>query len=120
MTNVIFNSGFIGFLICVLLFAVSTAALQIAIRCVWVLHKTIICDGGIQRKADSVSFSRHRADGLASSSARPGGFAEGFSDCTGEVLHGSLPDALGGPVGHGRGGRRLERAEQKTERIREQ
>ena len=41
MTNVIFNSGFIGFLICVLLFAVSTAALAIAIRCVWVLHKTI-------------------------------------------------------------------------------
>ena len=27
MTNVIFNSGFIGFLICVLLFADSTAAL---------------------------------------------------------------------------------------------
>ena len=35
MTNVIFNRGFIGFLICVLLFTVSTAALQIAIRCVW-------------------------------------------------------------------------------------
>ena len=79
-----------------------------------------ICDGGIRRKADSVSFSRHRADGLTSSSARPGGFAEGTSDCTNEVLEGSLPDALGGPVGHGRGGRRLERAEQKTERIREQ
>ena len=41
MTNVIFNSGFIGFLIWVLLFSVSTAALQIAIRCVWGLHKTI-------------------------------------------------------------------------------
>ena len=41
MTNVIFNSGFIGFLIWVLLFAVSTAALAIAIHCVWVLHKTI-------------------------------------------------------------------------------
>ena len=36
MTNVIFNSGFIGFLIWVLLFAVSTAALAIAIRCVCV------------------------------------------------------------------------------------
>jgi len=35
MTNVIFNSGFIGFLIWVLLFAVSTATLPIAIRCVW-------------------------------------------------------------------------------------
>jgi hypothetical protein len=32
MTNVIFNSGFIGFLIWVLLFAVSTAALAIAVR----------------------------------------------------------------------------------------
>ena len=53
MTNVIFNSGFIGFLICVLLFAVSTAAL-----------------------------------------AR-------------EVLDGSLPDALGRPVDHSGGGRRL-------------
>ena len=41
MTNVIFNSGFIGFLVWVLLFAVSTAALAIAIRCVWGLHKTI-------------------------------------------------------------------------------
>ena len=38
MTNVIFNSGFIGFLIWGLLFAVSTAALAIAIRCVWVLR----------------------------------------------------------------------------------
>ena len=82
------------------------------------IAKIYICDGGIQRKADSVSFSRHRADGLASSSACPGGFAEGTSDCTDEVPDGSLPDALGGPVGHGRGGRRLERAEQKTERIR--
>jgi biopolymer transport exbB protein len=39
MYNVIFNSGFIGFLIWVLLFAVSTAALAIAIRCVWSLRK---------------------------------------------------------------------------------
>ena len=35
MTSVIFNSGFICFLIWVLLFAVNTAALAIAIRCVW-------------------------------------------------------------------------------------
>ena len=39
MTNVIFNSGFIGLLIWVLLFAVSTAALAIAIRCAWALRK---------------------------------------------------------------------------------
>ena len=37
MTNVIFNSGLIGFLIWLLLFAVSTAALAIAIRCIWVM-----------------------------------------------------------------------------------
>ena len=120
MTNVIFNSGFIGFLICVLLFAVSTATLPIAIRCVWGIAKIYICDGGIRRKADSVSFPLHRADGLTSSSARPGGIAERASDCTDEVLHGSLPDAFGRPVDYCGGGRRLERAEQKTERIREQ
>ena len=84
------------------------------------IAKIYICDGGIRRKVDSVSFPLHRVDAFASSSARPGGSAEGASDCTGEVPDGSLPDALGGPVGHGRGGRRLERAEQKTERIREQ
>jgi len=39
MMNIVFNSGFIGFLIWVLLFAVSTAALAIAIRCVWSLRK---------------------------------------------------------------------------------
>ena len=50
MTNVIFNSGFIGFLIWVLLFAVSTAALQIAIRCVWVLHKTIFAMAEFKEK----------------------------------------------------------------------
>ena len=82
--------------------------------------KIYICDGGIQIKADSVSFSRHRADGLASSSARSGGIAEGASGIADEVPDGRLPDTFGGPVDHGRGGRRLERAEQKTERIREQ
>ena len=120
MTNVIFNSGFIGFL-----------DLRVALCCqhggtgnryplcvgVAIIY---ICDGGIRRKADSVSFSRHRADGLASSSACPGGFAEGASGVADEVPDGSLPDAFGRPVDHGGGGRRLERAEQKTERIREQ
>ena len=50
MTNVIFNSGFIGFLIWVLLFAVSTAALQIAIRCVWVLRKSIFATAEFEEK----------------------------------------------------------------------
>ena len=50
MTNVIFNSGFIGFLICVLLFAVSTAALPIAIRCVWVLRKSIFATAEFEEK----------------------------------------------------------------------
>ena len=68
----------------------------------------------------SSPFPLPRAVALASSSARSSGIAEGASDCTGEVLDGSLPDAFGGPVDHGGGRRRLERAEQKTERIREQ
>ena len=50
MTNIIFNSGFISFLIWVLLFAVSTAALAIAIRCVWVLHKTIFATAEFEEK----------------------------------------------------------------------
>ena len=50
MTNVIFNSGFIGFLIWVLLFAVSTAALAIAIRCVWVLRKSIFATAEFEEK----------------------------------------------------------------------
>ena len=50
MTNVIFNSGFIGFLICVLFFAVSTAALPIAIRCVWVLRKSIFATAEFEEK----------------------------------------------------------------------
>ncbi|MBS1369211.1 MAG: MotA/TolQ/ExbB proton channel family protein [Lentisphaeria bacterium] len=38
MYDVIFNSGFIGFLIWVLLFATSTAAAALAIRCGWMLR----------------------------------------------------------------------------------
>ena len=50
MTNVLFNSGFIGFLIWVLLFAVSTAALAIAIRCMWVLRKSIFATAEFEEK----------------------------------------------------------------------
>ena len=50
MTNVIFNNGFIGFLIWGLLFAVSTAALQIAIHCMWVLRKTIFATVEFEEK----------------------------------------------------------------------
>ena len=71
------------------------------------IAKIYICDGGIRRKVDSVSFPLHRSDAFASSSARPGGSAEGASGSTGEVPDGSLPDALGRPVDHGGGGRRL-------------
>ena len=41
MYNVIFNSGFLGFLIWLLLFAVSTTALAIGIRCAWHLRKSL-------------------------------------------------------------------------------
>ena len=44
---------------------------------------------------------------INSSSARAGGIAEGTSDCTDEVLDGSMPDTFGGPVDHGGSGRRL-------------
>ena len=50
MTNEFFNSGFISFLIWVLLFAVSTAALPIAIRCVWVLRKSIFATAEFEEK----------------------------------------------------------------------
>ncbi|MDD4181509.1 MAG: MotA/TolQ/ExbB proton channel family protein [Victivallaceae bacterium] len=40
MYNVIFNSGFLGFLIWLLLFAVSTMALAIGVRCAWHLRKS--------------------------------------------------------------------------------
>lgn len=38
MYNVIFNSGFIGLLIWVLLFATFTAA-ALVIRCIWILRR---------------------------------------------------------------------------------
>ena len=41
MSNVIFNSGFIGFLIWLLLFAVSTAALALILRCAWTLRRAM-------------------------------------------------------------------------------
>ena len=37
MTNIIFNSGFIGLLIWILLFATSTLALALMIRCSFLL-----------------------------------------------------------------------------------
>ena len=107
MTNVIFNRGFIGFF-----------ELGVALCCqhggtgnrypLYVgIAKIYICDGGIRRKVDSVSFSRFRADGFGPSLSRPGGPAEGTSRITDEVPDGSLPDALGRPVDHGGGGRCL-------------
>lgn len=39
MYDVIFNSGFIGLLIWLLLFAASTAAVALVIRCVWILRR---------------------------------------------------------------------------------
>lgn len=39
MTSVIFNSGLIGFIIWLLLFFVSTAALALILRCAWSLRK---------------------------------------------------------------------------------
>jgi len=39
MISVIFNSGFIGFLIWLLLFPVSTAALALILRCIMFLRK---------------------------------------------------------------------------------
>lgn len=68
----------------------------------------------------SSPFPLPRAVALASSSARSSGIAEGASDCTGEVLDGSLPDALGRPVDHSGSRRHRERAEQKIEALREQ
>jgi len=40
MYDVVFNSGFIGFLIWALLFATSTVALAVTIRCFWILRKS--------------------------------------------------------------------------------
>jgi biopolymer transport protein ExbB len=39
MYDVIFNSGFIGFLIWLLLFATSTAGLALVFRCAWILRR---------------------------------------------------------------------------------
>ena len=50
MNQVIFNSGFIGFLVWVLLFAVSTAALAIAIRGVWSLRKCLFVTAAFREK----------------------------------------------------------------------
>ena len=50
MYNVIFNSGFIGFLIWLLLFAVSTAALAIAIRCAWSLRASLFATREFKEK----------------------------------------------------------------------
>jgi|GEM_PF-5145016 len=50
MSNVIFNSGFIGFLIWLLLFAVSTAELAIAIRCAWSLRKPLFATAAFKEK----------------------------------------------------------------------
>jgi len=48
--QLIFNSGVIGFLIWVLLFAVSTAALAIAIRCAWSLRKGLFATTTFKKK----------------------------------------------------------------------
>ncbi|MBN2643061.1 MAG: MotA/TolQ/ExbB proton channel family protein [Victivallales bacterium] len=48
MTNIIFNSGLMGLLIWVLLFAVSTAALAIAIRCAWLLRSRLFFNSKLQ------------------------------------------------------------------------
>lgn len=50
MHQVIFNSGVIGFLIWLLLFAVSTAALAIAIRCIWILRKSLFVSSEFKEK----------------------------------------------------------------------
>lgn len=54
MINVVFNSGFIGFLIWALLFAVSTAALAIAIRCIWSLRKKVFVTAIFKEKLISL------------------------------------------------------------------
>ena len=50
MINIIFNSGFIGFLIWLALFAVSTAALAIAIRCAWSLRAPLFATREFKEK----------------------------------------------------------------------
>ena len=50
MTDIVFNSGFIGFLIWLLLFAASTAALAITIRCIWILRKSLFTSSEFKEK----------------------------------------------------------------------
>jgi len=55
------------------------------------IAKIYICDGGIRRKVDSVSFPLHRSDAFASSSARPScstaDFLPGACRTGGEEVH---------------------------------
>ena len=46
MSDVVFKSGIVGFLIWLLLFSVSTAGLAIAIRCGWILRKRLFINAG--------------------------------------------------------------------------
>ena len=48
MANVIFNSGFIGLLIWLLLFAVSTAALALILRCAVSLREAVFWGNELQ------------------------------------------------------------------------
>ena len=49
MYDVVFNSGFIGLLIWILLFSTSTAAIAIAIRCAWSLRAKHFYNAKIQQ-----------------------------------------------------------------------
>ena len=51
MYQVIFNSGLIGFIIWLLLFAVSTAALALIIRCAWSLRNAMFLTTAFERKS---------------------------------------------------------------------
>ena len=97
MTNVIFNRGFIGFFDWGVALCCQHGGTGNRYPLCVGIAKIYICDGGIRRKVDSVSFSRFRSDALASSSACPGGSAEGASGIAGEVPDGSMPDTFGGP-----------------------
>ena len=46
--QVIFNSGLIGFIIWLLLFAVSTATLALIIRCAWSLREAVFLGNELQ------------------------------------------------------------------------
>lgn len=77
MYDVIFNSGFIGFLIWVLLFAVSTTALAITIRCIWLLRK---------KRFMSVSFQKQLIPLL-----QQGNWQDAFNYCE---AHSSLTEKV--------------------------